>query len=385
MNALQSVSKTILMGPGPSCVHPRVYEALAMPTIGHLDPRFINIMDEIKIMLRQVMGTKNEITLPMSGTGSAGMEAAFVNLVERGDKVLVLVNGVFGKRMAEVARRLGAEVEELEFTWGTPVDPDIAAKKIKEKNWQIVAIVHAETSTGVRNPVEQLGRVVHEVGALYIVDAVTSLGGIPVEVDSIGADLCYSGTQKCLSCPPGLAPLTIGERAIGKLKNRATKVPNWYLDLSMIMDYWQGAKRAYHHTAPINMIYGLHGALSVVLEEGLAKAYARHQEMHERLVQGLESIGLSLPVEVQFRLPMLNAVTVPDGVDEAAVRRTLLDTYNIEIGAGLGPLAGKIWRIGLMGYTAQKENVDLVVTALKEILILKHEGTLYDRTLGSAQ
>lgn len=368
MNALQSVSKTILMGPGPSCVHPRVYEALAMPTIGHLDPRFINIMDEIKVMLRQVMGTKNEITLPMSGTGSAGMEAAFVNLVERGDKVLVLVNGVFGKRMAEVARRLGAEVEELEFTWGTPVDTDVAAKKIKEKNWQIVAVVHAETSTGVRNPVEQMGKLVHEAGALYIVDAVTSLGGIPVEVDAIGADLCYSGTQKCLSCPPGLAPLTIGERAISKLKNRTTKVPNWYLDLSMIMDYWQGAKRAYHHTAPINMIYGLHAALSVVLEEGLPQAYARHQEMHERLVQGLESIGLNLPVDPQFRLPMLNAVTVPDGVDEAAVRRALLDTYNIEIGAGLGPLAGKIWRIGLMGYTAQKENVDLVVSALKNIL-----------------
>jgi len=368
MNGLQSVTKTILMGPGPSCVHPEVYKALAMPTIGHLDQRFINIMDEIKIMLRQVMGTKNEITLPMSGTGSAGMEAAFVNLVERGDKVLVLVNGVFGKRMAEVARRLGADVEECEFTWGTPVDPDMAAKKIREKKWQIVAIVHAETSTGVRNPVETIGPLVHEAGALYIVDAVTSLGGIPVEVDAIGADLCYSGTQKCLSCPPGLAPLTIGDRAIAKLKNRSTKVPNWYLDLSMIMDYWQGAKRAYHHTAPINMLYGLHAALSLLLEEGLENSYDRHRKMHHRLVKGLTDLGLELPVAEPYRLPMLNAVTVPAGVDEGAVRRALLESYDIEIGAGLGPLAGKIWRIGLMGYTAQPENVDKVLAALKEIL-----------------
>lgn len=368
MNALQSVTNTLLMGPGPSCVHPKVYEALAMPTIGHLDPRFIKIMDEIKVMLRQVMGTGNEITLPMSGTGSAGMETAFVNLVERGDKVLVLVNGVFGKRMAEVARRLGADVEELEFTWGTPVDPDVVSKKIKENPWRMVAIVHAETSTGVRNPVEVIGPMVRKAGALYIVDAVTSLGGIPVEVDAIGADLCYSGTQKCLSCPPGLAPLTIGERAIAKLKNRTTKVPNWYLDLSMIMDYWQGAKRTYHHTAPINMLYGLHAALSVLLEEGLPQAYERHHQMHDRLVQGLTSLGLELPVEPSYRLPMLNAVTVPEGVDEAAVRKTLLESYDIEIGAGLGPLAGKIWRIGLMGYTAQAENVDRIIAALKEIL-----------------
>jgi len=368
MNGLQSITKTILMGPGPSCVHPKVYEALAMPTIGHLDQRFINIMDEIKIMLRQVMGTKNEITLPMSGTGSAGMEAAFVNLVERGDKVLVLVNGVFGKRMAEVARRLGAEVEECEFTWGTPVDPDRAAKKIREKKWQIVAIVHAETSTGVRNPVEVIGPLVHEAGALYIVDAVTSLGGIPVEVDAIGADLCYSGTQKCLSCPPGLAPLTISDRAIAKLKSRSTKVPNWYLDLSLIMDYWQGSKRAYHHTAPINMLYALHAALSLLLEEGLENSYDRHRNMHQRLVQGLSDLGLELPVAEPYRLPMLNAVTVPEDVDEGAVRRTLLESYNIEIGAGLGPLAGKIWRIGLMGYTAQPENVDKVLSALKNIV-----------------
>lgn len=368
MKGLQSITKTTLMGPGPSCVHPKVYEALAIPTIGHLDPRFINIMDEIKVMLRKVMGTNNEITLPMSGTGSAGMEAAFVNLVERGDKVLVLVNGVFGKRMAEVARRLGAEVEECEFTWGTPVDPEIAAKKIREKKWHIVAVVHAETSTGVRNPVEIIGPMVRESGALYIVDAVTSLGGIPVEVDVIGADLCYSGTQKCLSCPPGLAPLTIGERGITKIQNRTYKVPNWYLDLSMIMDYWQGAKRAYHHTAPINMLYALHAALSLLLEEGLENSYERHQKMHQRLVKGLTELGLELTVPEPYRLPMLNAVNVPEGVDEGAVRRALLESYNIEIGAGLGPLAGKIWRIGLMGYTAQTENVDKVLAALKAIL-----------------
>jgi len=319
-------------------------------------------------MLRNVMGTSNAMTAPMSGTGSAGMEASFVNLVEKGDPVLVLVNGVFGKRMADVARRLGADVEELEFEWGTPVVPEVAEKRIKAKKWAIVAVVHAETSTGVRNPVAELGSLVRESGALYLVDAVTSLAGIPVDVDRIGADVCYSGTQKCLSCPPGLAPLSMGERAVAKLRGRATKVPNWYLDVSMIIDYWQGAKRAYHHTAPINMLYALHAALSLVLDEGLEAVYARHRAMHERLAAGLQELGLSLPVESAYRLPMLNAVTVPQGADEAAVRKRLLDMDGIEIGAGLGPLAGKIWRIGLMGHTARPENVDRVLDALKRAL-----------------
>jgi alanine-glyoxylate transaminase/serine-glyoxylate transaminase/serine-pyruvate transaminase len=368
MNALSRITPTLLMGPGPSSVPSEVYKALAMPTIGHLDPRFITIMDEIKTMLRTVMGTKNEMTAPMSGTGSAGMEAAFVNLVEKGDPVLVLVNGVFGKRMVDVAGRLGADVEALEFDWGTPVIPEKAAERIKAKKWAIVAVVHAETSTGVRNPVERLGPLVRETGALFLVDAVTSLGGIPVEVDSIGADVCYSGTQKCLSCPPGLAPLTMSEAAIAKLRGRKTKVPNWYLDLSMIIDYWQGAKRAYHHTAPINMLYGLHAALSLVVDEGLQAAYARHAAAHARLAAGLDRMGLSLLVEKPYRLPMLNAVTVPEGVDEAAVRKRLLEVDDIEIGAGLGPLAGKIWRIGLMGHTAREENADRVLAALARAL-----------------
>lgn len=356
------------MGPGPSCVHPEVYRALALPTLGHLDARFIAVMDEIKSMLRTVMGTGNDLTAPMSGTGSAGMEAAFVNLVEPGDRVLVLVNGVFGKRMAEVARRLGADIEELEFPWGTPVLLDQAAASIADKKRAIVAVVHAETSTGVRNPIEELGPLVRDSGALFLVDAVTSLGGIPVNADAVGADACYSGTQKCLSCPPGLAPLSFSERAVAKLKSRKSKVPNWYLDLSMIIDYWQGAKRAYHHTAPINMLYALHAALALLLQEGLDASYARHQAMHERLAAGLSELDLKLFVEPGYRLPMLNAVTVPDGVDEAAVRKQLLEQDGIEIGAGLGPLAGKIWRIGLMGHTARSENVDKVLGALRRAL-----------------
>ncbi len=368
MNALHAVKETLLMGPGPSCVPSEVYRALALPTVGHLDARFIAVMDEIKSMLRTVMGTGNELTAPMSGTGSAGMEAAFVNLVEPGDSVLVLVNGVFGKRMVDVARRLGAEVEELEFPWGTPVVLEQAAARIAAKKWAVVAVVHAETSTGVRNPIEELGPLVRAGGALFLVDAVTSLGGIPVNVDAVGADACYSGTQKCLSCPPGLAPLSFSDRAVAKLKSRKNKVPNWYLDLSMIIDYWQGAKRAYHHTAPINMLYGLHAALDLLLQEGLEASYARHRAMHERLAAGLAELDLKLTVEPACRLPMLNAVAVPDGVDEAAVRKRLLEEDGIEIGAGLGPLAGKIWRIGLMGHTARRENVDRVLGALRRAL-----------------
>ncbi|GAB1481503.1 alanine--glyoxylate aminotransferase family protein [Treponema sp.] len=368
MNALSKVQETLLMGPGPSSVYPSVYTALALPTLGHLDPRFIAIMDEIKAMLRSLMGTKNQLTLPMSGTGSAGMETAFVNVIQKGDAVLVLVNGVFGKRMVEVASRLGAELEALEFDWGTPVLLERAAERIKAKKWKLVAVVHAETSTGVSNPIERLGPLVKENGALFLVDAVTSLGGIPVDVDANGIDICYSGTQKCLSCPPGLSPITFSEQAISVLKSRSSKVPNWYLDLSLIMDYWEGSKRAYHHTAPINMLYGLHAALSSVLEEGLDAVYERHARMHTRLIEGLKGLGLSLFVDPSCALPMLNAITVPDGVDEAAVRRQLLEKDSIEIGAGLGPLAGKIWRIGLMGHTAQEENIDRVLAALKAAL-----------------
>ena len=370
-NRLDAIREVLLMGPGPSAVYPEVLRALARPTLGHLDPAFIAIMDETKSLLQRVMTTANPLTLPISGTGSAGMEAAFVNLVRPGDRVLILLNGVFGTRMKDVAGRLGAQVESIDFPWGTPVIVDQVADHLrKSEPYAIVAVVHAETSTGVLNPVEQIGKLVREMhpDALYLVDGVTSLGGIPVRLDDWHVDAFYSGTQKCLSCPPGLAPLSFSPRAVDRLKSRPTKVPNWYLDLSMIISYWEGAKRAYHHTAPINMIYGLYQALRCVLEEGLDAAFARHRAAHERLVAGLANIGLDLLVAPDARLPQLNAVKIPDGVDEAAVRSRLLTQDAIEIGAGLGPLAGKIWRVGLMGHTARPENVDRVVAALKAAL-----------------
>ncbi len=356
------------MGPGPSCVSPEVYEALSMKTIGHLDPLFIRIMDDIKMMLRELMETGNNLTIPASGTGSAGMESCFVNLVERGDPVLVLVNGVFGVRMVDVASRLGAETDQLQFEWGTPVVVDQVKEQLAKKDYKIVAVVHAETSTGVCNPVFEIGQLVKETGALYLVDTVTSLGGIPVQADKWGVDALYSGTQKCLSCPPGLAPMSFSDRAIEKLHRRKTKVPNWYLDLSLLTQYWQGSKRVYHHTAPVNMNYALYQALYNILEEGKEKVYDRHREAHLQLLKGLENMGLDMLVDPNYRLPMLNAVNVPDGIDEAKVRSVLLDEYAIEIGAGLGPLAGKIWRIGLMGHTARPENVNRLLDALSTIL-----------------
>ncbi len=364
-NLLDSIKPTLLMGPGPSCVFDEVYAAMAKPTLGHLDPYFIKIMDAIKDQLRTVMNTKNAVTMPMSGTGSAGMETAFVNVIEKGDRVLVIINGVFGKRMEDVAGRLGAQVDVLEFPWGTPVVPEKVAEQLKKGPYSLVAVVHAETSTGVRNPVQEIGDLVAPTGALYLVDCVTSLGGIPVEMDKWHCDILYSGTQKCLSCPPGLAPVSFSQRAVDKLKARKTKVPNWYLDLSMIINYWEGNSRAYHHTAPINMEYALYAALDVVLKEGLENSFARHKAMHERLGQGLEKLGITFFVDKDFRLPQLNAVTIPAGVDEAAVRAKLLKDHAIEIGSGLGPLAGKIWRIGLMGHTARPENVDKLLAALK--------------------
>ncbi|MFO7884545.1 MAG: alanine--glyoxylate aminotransferase family protein [Desulfobacteraceae bacterium] len=366
-NLLDSIEDVLLMGPGPSCVYPQVYKALARPTIGHLDPEFIRIMDEIKEMLRKIMRTDNLLTLPVSGTGSAGMETSFVNLVEPGDDVLVLKNGVFGMRMADVAARLGADVDVLEFDWGTPVILEKVKEQLDKKAYALVAVVHAETSTGVRNPVEEIASLLKGKESLFLVDAVTSLGGIPVLTDQWGADIVYSGTQKCLSCPPGLSPLTFSQRAVDKLKRRKTKVPNWYLDLSMIMDYWEGSTRAYHHTAPVNMLYGLYQSLIMILEEGLETVYKRHWDSHRLLVDLLQPLGFEMLVEEEFRLPMLNAVKVPAGVDEAEVRARLLKEYKIEIGAGLGPLAGKIWRIGVMGHTARKENIQRLADALKSI------------------
>ncbi|NOX54570.1 MAG: alanine--glyoxylate aminotransferase family protein [Planctomycetes bacterium] len=368
MPRLKRLREVLLMGPGPSCVPPLVYEALARPTIGHLDPAFIDIMDAIKDQLRELMGTGNRLTIPVSGTGSAGMETCFVNLIEPGDTVLVLVNGVFGQRMTDVAKRLRAEVDTLEFQWGTPVQVEAVREQLQKKEYRIVAVVHAETSTGVCNPVAEIGEVIRPTGALYLVDTVTSLGGMPVQMDAWGADALYSGTQKCLSCPPGLAPISFSERAVQKLQARATKVPNWYLDLTLIVNYWEGAQRAYHHTAPVNMLYALHQALGLILAEGLENVYARHGTAHRRLVEGLEEFDLEMLVEPGARLPMLNAVLVPDGVDETAVRRKLLAESGIEIGAGLGPLAGRIWRVGLMGHTARPENVDRFLDALSDAL-----------------
>ncbi|HHE74842.1 MAG: alanine--glyoxylate aminotransferase [Deltaproteobacteria bacterium] len=367
-NLLDGIEEILLMGPGPSCVHDTVYEALSKKSLGHLDPYFIRIMDAIKKDLRILLKTDNTLTIPMSGTGSSGMEACFVNLIEKDDSVLVLINGVFGMRMQDVAQRLGAHVDTLEFEWGTPVVTGEVQSKLRNKSYKIVAVVHAETSTGVKNPVQEIGALLKNSETIYLVDAVTSLGGIEIAMDAWGIDALYSGTQKCLSCPPGLAPLSFSEKAVAALENRKTKVPNWYLDLSMIKKYWKGATRAYHHTAPINMHYGLYQALQLIMEEGLEKVYQRHMACHEELVSGLEIMGLSMLVAPVDRLPMLNSVRVPDGVDEAAVRSTLLNQYKIEIGAGLGPLAGKIWRIGLMGHTARQENVSRLLAALKEIL-----------------
>lgn len=367
-STLESLPDILLLGPGPSTTHPAVYEALARPTLGHLDPVFIGLMDEVRELLQTLAHTKNRLTLPISGTGSAGMEASFVNFIEPGDRVLILQNGVFGTRMKDVAGRLGAVVDSVDAEWGTPIDPESVRERLNKNAYDLVAVVHAETSTGVRNPVEAIGALVRPTGALFLVDSVTGFGGIPVEVDGWGADLFYSGTQKCLNCPPGLAPFSASDRAVARLQRRETKVPNWYLDLSMIVNYWDGAKRAYHHTAPINMIYGLYAALQAILSEGESTVFARHQRAHQRLVAGLERLGLQLPVAPEFRLPMLNAVTVPNGVDEAAVRAAMLKEHGIEIGAGLGPLAGKIWRIGLMGVNAREDVVDRCLEALGQCL-----------------
>lgn len=361
------IPRRVLMGPGPSDVPERVLAALARPTIGHLDPVFLRIMDEIRARLQQVFRTANEMTLAVSGTGSAGMETVFVNLVEPGDRVVVGRNGVFGGRMVDVARRCGAEVEVVDSEWGTAIDVARVIDTVRRARPAILAIVHAETSTGVHQPLHGLADAVHEVGGLLAVDCVTSLGGAPVEVDAWGIDAAYSGTQKCLSCPPGLAPVTLSPRAVARLDARTRPVQSWYLDLSMVRNYW-GAQRAYHHTAPINMLYGLHEALAIVLEEGLEARFARHRAMYERLRDGLAELGVSYVPAPEVRLPMLNAVRAPSGVDEAAVRRALLDRHGIEIGGGLGALAGVAWRIGLMGHAATERNVDTLLGALRELL-----------------
>jgi alanine-glyoxylate transaminase/serine-glyoxylate transaminase/serine-pyruvate transaminase len=348
-----------------------VLQAMSQPLLGHLDPEFIEIMDQTQDRLRQVMRTENELTLPVSGTGSAAMETCLVNLVEPGDRVLVCINGVFGTRMADIVERLGGELHVIEAEWGTPFTPDAVEEAVLRVQPRLVAIVHAETSTGVLQPLEEISDIAHANDALLLVDAVTSLGGCEVETDAWSLDAVYSGTQKCLSCPPGLGPVSFGPRALEVIEDRQRKVSSWYLDMTMVRNYW-GEERAYHHTAPVSMIYALNEALRVVLEEGLAERFQRHRANHRALVAGIEAMGLSMLVEPSYRLPMLNAVRIPEGVDDRRVRRGLLEEHNIEIGGGLGPLAGRVWRIGLMGHSCTRENVLRVLSALEEVL--KAEG-----------
>jgi alanine-glyoxylate transaminase / serine-glyoxylate transaminase / serine-pyruvate transaminase len=362
-----SIPQRVLLGPGPSDVPPRVLEALSRPTIGHLDPVFLQIMDDIRTKLRQVFRTKNEMTLAVSGTGSAGMETLFANLVEPGDKVLVGVNGVFGGRMKDVAERCGAQVETIEAPWGQVFDQEKVIEAVQRVKPKLVALVHAETSTGAHQPVDRLGEAIHDAGGLFLLDCVTGLAGAPVEIDVWGVDAAYSGTQKCLSCPPGLSPVTLSPRAVEKLDARKKKVQSWYLDLSMVKQYW-GSERVYHHTAPINMLYGLQEALTIVLEEGLEQRWERHRQMHKLLREGLKELGIDYVSQEGHHLSMLNAIRIPEGADDAAVRRRLLEEYGIEIGAGLGNFKGNAWRIGLMGHGATKRNVTLILAALKAVL-----------------
>ena len=358
----------LLMGPGPSNVAPSVLEAMAKPLVGHLDPTFVRMMEEIKTMLRQVFLTKNEMTFPISGTGSAGMEFCFVNLLEPGDDAIIGVNGVFGTRMCDVAERCGAKVTKVEAPWGRIIESQQIADALKKVSRpKLVAIVHAETSTGALTPVEEISKLARNAGALMLLDTVTSLAGCPVRLDDWQIDAVYSGTQKCLSCPPGLSPASLSPRALEVATKRKHKVQSWYLDVNLLASYW-GQDRVYHHTAPITMNYALHEALRLVLEEGLENRWRRHEQNHLALKAGLKAMGLQIASQEGHQLWQLNAVTVPEGVDEAAVRKRLLTDFNIEVGAGLGPLKGKIWRVGLMGETSSKANVKAFLSALGQIL-----------------
>lgn len=367
-NLLENINEKLLMGPGPSSVSPEVYKSLSKFTIGHLDPQFIKIMDTIKTQLQVLMGTKNELTIPISGTGSAGMETCFVNLIEKNEDVLILSNGIFGGRMIDVCQRLGANVDSLNIEWGKPITVKMVEEKLNTKKYNLIAIVHAETSTGVLNPIDEIAKLIKKTNSLFVVDAVTSLGGIPIKMDQWGIDALYSGTQKCLSCPPGLSPVSFSEKAVHKLRKRKTKVPNWYLDLSMIASYWSGKQRVYHHTAPINMIYALYQSLYNIIDEGVENVFKKHLDAHNYLLNRLEKLNLELLVYKQYRLPMLNAIKIPSGVSDIEIRNILLKKYNIEIGGGLGVLKDKIWRVGLMGHTAKKKNIDKLCNALSSII-----------------
>ncbi len=355
-----------LMGPGPAPVAPSVLTASAQPTIGHLDPAFVALMDEVQGQLRQVFRTDNAFSMPFSAPATGAMEACLINVLEPGDRVLVCSNGVFGTRLAEMARRCGAEVEVLEFPWGRAVDPQALADKLAASTaFKLVCWVQAETSTGVLSDSRALAEVVHPTGALTLVDCVTAIGGCPIEVDAWGLDMVYAGSQKCLSAPPGIAPITIGERALAALRGRKTPVQSWFMDFSLLGGYWAGSgKRAYHHTAPVNAVYGLHEALRLLLDEGLENAWSRHSRLNRALVAGLAELGISpIPPEGE-RLPPLTTIGIPDGIDDAAFRAYLLDQHQLEIGAGLGALAGKAWRIGLMGHGCNIEAVERCLTAI---------------------
>lgn len=358
----------ILLGPGPSDVDPRVLAALARPTVGHLDPYYLKVMDELQGMLRDVFRTRNRMTLAISGTGSAGQEATVANLVEPGDRVLVCVNGVFGGRLADMAERAGGDVTKIERPWGEVFSVAEVKDALVRVKPRVVAIVLAETSTGAWQPIEEIAAAVREAGAMLVLDTVTALGGIPVEIDKWQIDAVYSGTQKCLSCPPGLSPVSFSDRAVETILSRKQKVRSWYLDVSLIANYW-GGDRVYHHTAPINMTYALHEALRLMLEEGLEAAWARHRRHHEALRAGLAKLGIEYATQAGHELPQLNAVRIPTGVDDVTVRKALLERFHIEIGAGLGAFKGNVWRIGLMGYSSRRENVIKLLAALEELLI----------------
>lgn len=362
--------RRILMGPGPSDVHPQVLAAQARPTVGHLDPLFIGMMDELKQLLQYAFQTRNEMTLAVSAPGSAGMETCFVNLLEPGDTVIVCRNGVFGERMRQNVERCGATAITVDNAWGEPVNPQQVEAVLKANpQAKYLAFVHAETSTGAMSDAKTLCALAQQYGCLSIVDAVTSLGGVELRVDDWGIDAIYSGSQKCLSCVPGLSPVSFSAKAVERIKARKRPVQSWFLDQSLVMSYWSGgAKRSYHHTAPVNALYALHESLRLLAAEGLEQSWQRHKDMHLLLKQGLNELGLEFVVAEPYRLPQLNSVYIPAGVDDAAVRKQLLQQYNLEIGAGLGELAGKAWRIGLMGYAARRENVALCLKALQTVL-----------------
>ena len=374
-------TKRILMGPGPSDVHPRVLKAMSSPLMGHLDPEFIQMMDDIKRMVQEIFITKNHLTFVVSAPGSAGMETCLVNLLEPGDECIICVNGVFGGRMVDIAERCGAKVYRIDTEWGMVTEPDQIKKALSHcPKPKLVALVHAETSTGALQPLQEISDLVHDAGALLVVDAVTSFAGVPLKVDEWKIDAIYTGSQKCLSAPPGLSPVSFSEAAVKVLENRKSKVQSWFLDLSMVKNYWAGAKRAYHHTAPVSSVFALYEALNLVLEEGLENRWTRHKQIHQYLKLKLEKLGFRFLVEEKYRLPNLNSVFLPEGLDEAKLRNELLIKYNIEVGGGLGAFAGKIWRIGIMGESCTENHVNMLVGALEESIL---HGMIAGSSIGS--